>query len=247
MRILIVNDDGIDAAGIKILEKVTREFSDDVWVIAPETPQSAVGHSISFRNPLLLTHYDEHHIGVHGTPADCVVYALNGALKYNPPDIVFSGINKGANQCSDITCSGTICACIEAVAHGFKAIAFSQEGFVDTKWDTAEFFLRKMLSNLLAFPIKKNEFLNVNFPDAKVDEVKGIRAARQSIGKGRVLEPPRRHFEYDYYWIGELLPDTECKDNYDTYLLAEKYVTVMPLKVNLTAEDTLAELEALQW
>ena len=247
MRVLIVNDDGIQAPGIKVLEKVAREFADDVWVIAPETPQSAVGHSVSFRNPLLLTRYDDRHIGVHGTPADCIVYGLNGALKDNPPDIVFSGVNKGANQCSDITCSGTICACIEAVAHGFKAIAFSQEGFVNTKWGTAEHFMRQMMPKLLAFPMKKGEFLNVNFPDAAVNEVKGIKAARQSVGRGRVLEPPRRHFEYDYYWIGELLTDAECRDNYDTYLLSEKYVTVMPLKVNLTAEETLAELEKVKW
>lgn len=247
MRILITNDDGIHAQGIKVLEKVAREFFKEVYVIAPETPQSGVGHSISFQNPLLPIKYDDNHIGVRGTPADSVIYALNGAMKNNPPDILLSGVNKGANQCSDITCSGTISACIEATAHGIKSIAFSQDGFVNTKWDTAEHFIRKMFLNLVNYNTKKGEFLSVNFPDADVSAVKGIKTAKQSISKGRNLEGPRQHFEFDYYWIGELIFNDEYKDGYDAYLLSNKYVTVTPFKINLTAEETIKDLEKIAW
>ncbi|OPZ78353.1 MAG: 5'-nucleotidase SurE [Alphaproteobacteria bacterium ADurb.Bin438] len=248
MRILITNDDGIHAPGIKALEEAVREFSDDIWVVAPETPQSGVGHSISFHNPLLSIKHDERHFGVKGTPADSVIFALNGILKDKKPDLVLSGINQGANQSSDITCSGTISAAIEATVHGIKAIAFSQCGFKNTKWDTSKHFIKKMFKNLVAFEIPKDEFLSVNFPDALVDDVKGIKPAVQSIAKLRDLVGPiKHHFDFDYYWVGDLAFDKDLTGNYDYCLLNDKYVIVTPLKINLTSFNSITKLEKISW
>ena len=113
-RILISNDDGIDAPGIKLLEQLAREFSDDVWVIAPSMEQSGAGHSLTLRRPLRIHERDERHFAVDGTPTDCILLGLQQVMRDIPPDIVLSGINRGSNLGEDVTYSGTVAAAMEA-------------------------------------------------------------------------------------------------------------------------------------
>ena len=122
-RILISNDDSIHSAGIKALERIARELTDDVWVCAPETEQSGASHSLTIHRPLRVREYDNRHYSVDGTPTDCVMLAMNNLLGDRRPDLVLSGINHGANLGDDVTYSGTVAAAMEAALLGVRAIA----------------------------------------------------------------------------------------------------------------------------
>ena len=126
-RILISNDDSIHSSGIKMLEKIARSITDDVWVVAPETEQSGASHSLTIHRPLRLRQYDERHFSVDGTPTDCVMLAMSHLLKEHRPDLVLSGINHGANVGDDVTYSGTVAVAMEATLLGVRAIALSQQ------------------------------------------------------------------------------------------------------------------------
>jgi len=117
-RILVVNDDGVGAPGIKILEKVAKSLSDDVWVVAPEQEQSGAGHSLTLTSPLRLRKISARKFAVQGTPTDCVMLAVNKVFNNEKPDLVLSGINRGANMGEDVTYSGTIAACMEGTLLG---------------------------------------------------------------------------------------------------------------------------------
>ena len=140
MRILVSNDDGIDTPGIKVLERVARGLSKDVWVVAPETQQSAASHSLTLHRPLRLRKISRRRYAVNGTPTDCVFLAFNKILADGPPDLVLSGVNDGPNVGEDVTYSGTIAAAMEATLFGAPAVAFSQAYGDDRKhhWGTAE-------------------------------------------------------------------------------------------------------------
>ena len=152
-RILISNDDGIDAPGIKLLERLAREFSDDVWVIAPSIEQSGAGHSLTLRRPLRIHKRDERHFAVDGTPTDCVLLGLQQVMRDSPPDIVLSGINRGGNLGEDVTYSGTVAAAMEATLLNVPAIAFSQYfsgEMID--WTIAEKYLKDVAATLVKTP-----------------------------------------------------------------------------------------------
>src|SRR6202051_4136755 len=126
-RILVSNDDGIDAPGLKLLERVARELSPDVWTVAPEQEQSGAGHSLTTRRPIRLTEVAPHRYAVDGTPTDCVLLGLKRLLRDRLPTLVLSGVNAGGNIAEDMTYSGTVAATIEAALFGVPAIALSQE------------------------------------------------------------------------------------------------------------------------
>ena len=140
MRILLTNDDGVHAAGLKLLERIASQFSDDVWIVAPETDQSGVAHSFSLSSPLRLREIAPKHFAVQGTPTDCVLMAVRRILGDKKPDLVLSGVNRGQNVAEDVTYSGTIAAAIEGTLLGVKSIALSQsygglEGRERPIWD----------------------------------------------------------------------------------------------------------------
>src|SRR3954467_2287997 len=171
-RILISNDDGIDAPGIQLLEKVARELSNDVWVVAPEMEQSGASHSLTTRRPLRLNEVGERRFAVDGTPTDCVLLALKKLLRDRPPDLVLSGINGGSNVGEDLTYSGTVAAAIEATLLGIPAIALSQdfrEGH-PIPWDTGEAFAPDMIRRLLKTPWPASTLFNINFPAVPATE-----------------------------------------------------------------------------
>src|SRR3954454_5528186 len=153
-RILVSNDDGIDAPGIKILEQIARELTDDVWVVAPDQEQSGASHSLTMRRPLRLIERSERHYAVDGTPTYCVLLALQKVMVGRGPDLVLSGINGGSNAGEDLTYSGTVAAAMEATLLGIPAIAFSQH-YLDgdpIPWETAARFAPEVLRRLTRLP-----------------------------------------------------------------------------------------------
>lgn len=166
-RVLIANDDGIHAPGLKLLERVVRPLVKEVWVVAPETEQSAASHSLTMRRPLYLRKATgRHRYAVDGTPTDCVLLAIHKVLKDRPPHLVLSGINRGGNMGEDATYSGTVAAAIEGALLGFPSVAFSlvYEDRQMVSWPTAEHWVAEVLRRLDRLSWPRNVLLNVNIP-----------------------------------------------------------------------------------
>ena len=157
MRILLTNDDGINAPGLKVLEHIARHFSDDIWVCAPDEEQSGAGHSLTLTRPVRLREHSQRRFSVSGTPTDAVTMALRKVMD-SPPDLILSGVNRGANLGDDITYSGTVSAAIEGALAGIRSIALSQvyarEGMADTvPFAAAEHWGEKVIAPLLQAPL----------------------------------------------------------------------------------------------
>lgn len=250
MRILLTNDDGIHAPGLEVLERLARRFSDDVWICAPAEEQSGAGHSLTLTRPVRMRQLDERRYSVSGTPTDAVMMALRKILPA-PPDLILSGVNRGANLGDDVTYSGTVSAAIEGTLAGIRSIALSQvyakEGMGDTvPFAVAEVWGELVLGPLLEAPFAPRTLVNVNFPAIATDKVRGIRVVRQGFhdyARGSVVEgrDPRG---YPYFWFG--LHGIEHTPGHATDLEAiqDGYVSVTPLQLDLTHEQSLAALAA---
>lgn len=250
MRILLTNDDGVNAPGLKVLERVARRLSDDIWVVAPAEEQSGAGHSLTLTTPLRLRKLGERRFCVTGTPTDAVMMAIAWLMKEERPDLVLSGVNRGANLGEDVTYSGTVSAAMEGALAGIPSIALSQvyarEGMGDTvPFAAAEAWAERVLRPLIDTPMEPRTLININFPAAAPDEVRGIRVVRQGLrdyGRLRIDQrvDPRG---YHYYWFG-LRPALETP-GHDTDLeaIADGYVAVTPLHLDLTHEPSLARLK----
>jgi 5'-nucleotidase len=258
MRILLTNDDGVNAAGLKLLEKIARAFSDDVWIVAPTEEQSGAGHSLTLSYPVRLRKLGERRFCVTGTPTDAVMMAIAWIMKESPPDLILSGINRGANLGEDVTYSGTVSAAMEGALAGIPSIALSQaysrEGMGDTPgkrrlaesdlFATADAWAEQVLGPLLGTPMALRTLVNVNFPPLPPDEVKGVRVVRQGIrdyGRLRIVQrtDPRG---FNYYWFG-LAPVVQTPGHStDLEALADGFVTVTPLHLDLTHESSVGEL-----
>jgi 5'-nucleotidase len=250
MRILLTNDDGVNARGLKLLEAVARTLSDDVWIVAPADEQSGAGHSLTLSMPVRLREHDARRFSVTGTPTDAVMLALAHVMKDDPPDVILSGINRGANLAEDVTYSGTVSAAMEGALAGVRSIALSQaysrEGMGDTvPFAAAEAWASRVLRPLLEFDSAPRTLVNVNFPALPPDEVRGIRVCRQGLrdyGRLRIVqrEDPRG---YDYYWFG-LGPMVQTPGHStDLEAIADGYVSVTPLHLDLTHEGSLDGLQ----
>jgi 5'-nucleotidase len=182
-RILITNDDGYSADGIKILYEIAKSYTSDVWIVAPEYEKSGASHALTFIKDLTLKKQDENIYSVNGTPSDCVVIALENVLQDKRPDILLSGINSGVNVAEDVTYSGTIAAAMEGVIRRVPSIAVSQNYDLGKKneisWDVSKAFLDKVLDSVSATGWDFNSLLNVNFPQCNVNEVNGIEVTSQ--------------------------------------------------------------------
>jgi 5'-nucleotidase len=250
MRILLTNDDGINAPGLNVLERIARKFSDDIWICAPAEEQSGAGHSLTLTRPVRLHKHAERRYSVSGTPTDAVTMALKKLLPA-PPDLILSGVNRGANLGDDVTYSGTVSAAIEGALAGVRAIALSQvyatEGMADAvPFDASEEWGERVIRPLLDAPFAPRSLVNINFPPIAAADVKGIRVARQGFhdyARGSVVEgtDPRG---YRYFWFG--LHGIEHTSGHDSDLEAIDlgYVSVTPLQLDLTHEASLAELRS---
>ncbi|WP_068467746.1 5'/3'-nucleotidase SurE [Candidatus Protochlamydia phocaeensis] len=234
--ILITNDDGVYAPGIKHLWKAMHEIADLV-VVAPAGEQSAVSLSITIRHPLRIekVEWSIPHAevwSVNGTPADCVKLALNVILNRSPA-LILSGINRGTNAGRNVLYSGTVAAIIEGVMHDIPGIAFSLGDYFNPSFAGVETYIPLMVRYILDHPLPSGTFLNVNFPKSTCGEIKGIRLTRQ--GKEYWAESPeqRQHPAENspYYWLGSKLAQFEEDQDCDVSWLKEGYVTAVPIHV----------------
>ena len=248
MRILLTNDDGIHASGLRVLEGIARQFSDDIWICAPSEEQSGAGHSLSLSRPVRLRRHDERRFSVTGTPTDSVMLGLMKAMD-SPPDLILSGVNRGANLGDDVTYSGTVSAAIEGTLAGIRSIALSQvyakEGMADAvPFAAAEAWGARVIAPLLDAPFAERTLVNINFPPIPAEAVKGIRVVRQGFhdyARGSVVEgkDPRG---FPYYWFGLHGIEHTPGHNTDLEAIADGYVSVTPLMLDLTHESSLAAL-----
>lgn len=248
MRILLTNDDGIFAPGLEVLERIARHFTDDVWICAPAEEQSGAGHSLTLSRPVRLRQHDERRFSVSGTPTDAVMMALREVMPAKP-DVILSGVNRGANLGDDVTYSGTVSAAIEGALAGIPSIALSQvyekEGMGDAvPFAAAEAWGAKVIAPLLDAPFAERTLVNVNFPAIAAEAVKGIRVVRQGFhdyARGSVVQgiDPRG---YRYFWFG--LHGIEHTPGHATDLEAiqDGFVSVTPLQLDLTHDASLAGL-----
>ncbi|RIX31500.1 5'/3'-nucleotidase SurE [Sphingomonas edaphi] len=250
MRILVTNDDGIHAPGFAVLEAIAARLSDDIWAVAPAEEQSGAGHSLTLSRPIRMRRHGDRRYSVSGTPTDAVMMALAHIMKDNPPDLILSGVNRGANLAEDVTYSGTVSAAMEGALAGVRSIALSQvyarEGMGDTvPFAAADAWANRVLRPLIDAPMPPATLVNVNFPALPPEEVKGIRVCRQGIrdyGRLRIIErtDPRG---YRYYWFG-LAPTVETPGHQtDLEVVADGYVAVTPLYLDLTHDPLLTELK----
>ena len=247
-RILVTNDDGINAPGIKVLERIARGLGDDVWVVAPDTEQSAAGHSLTIRRPLRVRQVSERHFSVDGTPTDAVLLGVNKVLAERKPDLVLSGVNRGANMGDDVTYSGTVAAAMEATILGIPAIALSQFLRPDqpVHWSTAEHWGPLVIRRACSVGWGKNVLMNVNFPDLLHSQVSGIEVVRQ--GKRKIGdELIERHDPRGepYVWIGAQRAEDPTEPGTDIEAVLRGAVAVTPLCVDLTHGQTMAALKPL--
>ena len=247
-RILVTNDDGIHAPGLKVLERIAKSLSRDVWVVAPETEQSATSHALTLRRPLRTRKHGRRRFSVDGTPTDCVLVAYRNLLRDGPPDLVLSGINHGANLGEDVTYSGTVAAAMEAAILGVRAVAFSQMRPADKRidWRTAERFAPEILRALVSIPWTRDMLVNVNFPPLAPDQVAGVRPCRQGRREeGTTLiegvDPGGR----PYLWVGNFLSDVSLDHGTDLAAVMEGAIAVTPLHMDLTHKSTLKKLSGI--
>jgi len=248
MRILVSNDDGIRAAGIRALEAALAPLG-DVWVVAPDREQSAASHSLSLYRPLRVEQIDERHYAVDGTPTDAVNLGINGIMKVKP-DLVVSGINHGGNLGDDVTYSGTVSAAMEGTLLGIPSIAVSLVSRQASDFSVAAAFAARLAEVVRGRGLPRDTLLNVNVPALSAAELRGYRITRQ--GKRRYgdaiveqVDPRGRK----YYWIGGddlgFVPD----EGTDCTAVDGGYISVTPLHLDLTNYASMADLGemALPW
>ncbi len=250
MRILITNDDGIDAPGLQILEDAARTISDDVWVVAPATEQSGQSQAITLADPLRIAKLSEKRFAVSGTPADCVTMAMHVAMD-GPPDLVLSGVNQGFNIADDMPYSGTVGAALHAATMGLRAIALSQayqrlgqDREIDI-WTAAREHCASTIAKLAAVPMARGSILNVNFPPVPADQVEGMALVRQgSRAMHEVFTDDRDDGRgHSYHWVRFRRDAGDAPADTDLGAMARRRISVTPLRADFT---DVSALEALQ-
>lgn len=246
MRILISNDDGINAPGIKVLERAARTLTNDIWVVAPETEQSATSHSLTLHRPLSIRRISRRRFAVNGTPTDSVYLAFNKILAGRKPDLVLSGVNRGSNIGEDVTYSGTVAAAMEGTLLGSPAIAFSQvyEDGHRIKWKTAESWVPKVVKKLLKTGWPEGVLVNVNFPDRSHDKIAGMRVCRQGLEEvSDALEERIDPRGRTYYWIGQAKRErSRGKTGSDLRAISDGCISITPLHLDLTHGRSLTRM-----
>lgn len=240
LRILVTNDDGIHAPGLKILENIAREISDDVWVVAPEREQSGTGHSLTLHAPVRAIRMEEKRYHITGTPTDCVILASRAILPEGKKfDLLLSGVNRGWNVAEDVTYSGTIAAAMEGTLVGIPSIAFSQafsfKANAEPRWDVAEKHGADLIRSILDAGVAPNTLINVNFPDRAVSRVKAPTVCPQGVRpiSGRIAErrDPRGR---PYYWIEFQDRDKHLPPGSDVAKLHAGHITLTPICLDMT-------------
>jgi 5'-nucleotidase len=242
--ILLSNDDGIKSSGLWVLnDYFSKHFN--VFVVAPDRERSASGHSISLRDPIRLTTLEKDRIfAVDGTPVDAVHVALLGVLN-KPVDMVITGINNGLNLGSDVFYSGTVAAAFQATTFNIPGVAVSiDNNGEEVHYETAAVFLHQIIKKIIEFPLEKGIVLNVNIPNLKAEEIRGMEITRlgRRIYNDSLIEreDPKRN---KYYWIAGKLLDTEVEEGTDVKAVGDKKVSITPLRLDITAFNFIEKLK----
>ena len=249
MRILLTNDDGIHAEGLAVLERIARKLSDDVWIVAPETDQSGLAHSLTLSEPLRLRKVSDKHFALRGTPTDCVIMGVREVMKDFKPDLVLSGVNSGANMADDVTYSGTIAGAIEGTLQGVKSFALSQaanylDGERSVPWEIAEQFAPDLLKKLMDIEMPDWTFMNLNFPNCKPEAVQGVAVTSQGkLDFGINVEQRNDGRGLPYYWLKFDGRKGDFRTGTDIHALKENSISVTPLKLDLTDYSLLDRIQ----
>lgn len=239
--ILVTNDDGVTAPGIRHLAKYMIEIG-DVVVVAPDSPQSGKGHAITINSTLTFEKInlegDQEDYALSGTPVDCIKFSLDKILT-RKPDLVVSGINHGSNSSINVIYSGTMSAAVEAGVEGIPAIGFS---LLDYSWDAdftqAKEYIQQIVKNVLENPMPKGVVLNVNIPNIKKEEFKGLKVCRQANAKWEENFDERTNpHGKKYYWLTGYVNNMDTDENADENALEQGYITIVPVKFDLTAYE----------
>lgn len=255
MRILISNDDGVYAEGLKVLQKELSKLG-EVWVVAPLQEQSTTGHSLTLHKPLRLIELGHRFYGVNGSPADCILLGIRQLLKGKEPDWVVSGINRGANLGQDVFYSGTVSAAREACIMGVPSLAVSlalgqpQRTSQNEKkhhYSTAAKLTARLIKRLPTKNFPKRTLLNLNVPDLALTRVKGLEFAHQGFCyySGKILKR-RDHRGKDYFWVGGKFKGFERLKGSDGMLVQSGFASVTPLKLDTTDYDFFAQMKEIE-
>ncbi len=247
MRILLTNDDGIHADGLEALERIAAKLSDDVWVVAPEYEQSGASRALTLADPIRVRQLSERRFATTGTPTDCVMLGINDLVPGGKPDLVLSGVNRGANLAEDVTMSGTVAGAIEGMALGVPSIALSQMGFYEegTSFAAAETFGPGIVRRLVEIGWPQDVVLNINFPNGDVDNIKEVEVTRQGFRDTHLRHNEKRTDlrGRDYYWVGFRSLRSSPAEGTDLNALYNGKISVTPLHIDLTHMQTVRDLK----
>ncbi|WP_146344805.1 5'/3'-nucleotidase SurE [Falsiphaeobacter marinintestinus] len=260
MRILVTNDDGINAPGLTVLEKIAADLAGpdgDVWVCAPAFEQSGVGHCISYTHPMMIAKLDDRRYAAEGSPADCVLAGLHDVMGGDRPDLVLSGVNRGNNSAENALYSGTLGGAMEGALQGIPSMALSQyygprNLTLENPFEAAEQHGADLIRRILAAHPAQDDsyqvFYNINFPPVPATEVKGNRIAPQGYrGHGRFLtEPHSSPSGRQFVWIKGSQQHDPTAPGTDAAANLDGYTSVTPMRADLTAHDLLGPLKAIE-
>lgn len=249
MRVLITNDDGIDAPGIAVAAELAREVGGaetEIWVVAPESDHSGAGHGLTYTSVIRVHQLGNRRFAVRGTPTDCVILGLGALMAENPPDVVLSGVNYGHNVAEDTTVSGTVGGATEAALREVPGLALSQSYGSGTgrgdPWASVREHGADVIRRLLAVATNPRSCFNVNFPARSRGETRGMRVAPVGKRPASAMVPvaadsPRTVGRY--YWLTYQATAPAADPNSDQRLLAEGWITITPLTTDMTARSQL--------
>lgn len=260
MRILITNDDGINAPGLKVLEKIAAQVAGpdgEVWVVAPAFEQSGVAHCISYTHPMMVSQMGPRRFATEGSPADCVLVGLHDVMKDARPDLVLSGVNRGNNSAENTLYSGTLGGALEAALQGVTAIALSQyygpdNVDLDDPFEAAGQFGADVVRRILAAepaaqdPHSYRLFYNVNFPPVPAASVQGLRVAPQGKRHDTTfsVEPHNSPSGRRFMWIKGGDQRAPVAEGSDAHVNLAGFVSITPMRADLTAHDVIADFGA---
>ncbi|MBL1420296.1 MAG: 5'/3'-nucleotidase SurE [Alphaproteobacteria bacterium] len=239
-KILIVNDDGIDAIGLKSIVKIANEICDDVWIAAPMYEQSGVSRAISIHDPIYVTKRDEKTFAIKGTPADCVIMALEKLLD-SDPDLILSGVNRGHNAADFMHLSGTVAGAGMGSSYGIPSMALSLMGNIRSNhktlhWQMVEQTSPALIQKLFDMQLDPNNIININYPDCSADDVKGIKTCKQGKRSDRfaIVDERENLRGSNYYWINFKGMDANPQPDSELEALKQNYIAVTAISQDLT-------------
>ncbi len=249
MRILVTNDDGIHADGLAALEAIAAQLSEDVWVCAPEVEQSGASRALSLSAPVRVQQLGPRRFATNGTPTDCVMLAIHDIIGGPKPDLVLSGVNRGANLAEDVTLSGTVAGAIEGMVQGVPGIALSQTGGPQREdyYEPATAFAPGIIARLIKTGWPADVVININFPNRDVAEIEAVEVTRQGFRDVHIRHTEKRTDLRGkaYFWIGYHQTPSQPDQGTDLRAIYEGRISVTPLHIDLTHAATVHALKGV--